>query len=115
MNRVRFGIVAGLVFGVLDIIPMFAMTFPSKAAAISGAFINRFAIGFIIPQVTMPISGLARGIAIALLLSMPDAIITGAWGPILATGLLGGAVIGYLVGRAELRARGVQSPKGEEA
>ena len=101
MNRIRFGFVAGAIFGVLDILPMFAMKFPNPAVAIAAAFTSRFAIGFLIPQVRMPLPGWLSGIVVALLISIPDAIVTGAYGPILATGVAGGAIIGTLVGWRE--------------
>lgn len=96
MNRIRFGLVAGIVFGVLDILPMLAMRFP--LTAIAGAFTSRFAIGFLIPQVRMSAPDWLTGIIVGLLISVPDAIITGAYGPILATGVVGGAIIGWLFG-----------------
>jgi len=101
MKRIRFGLIAGLVFGLLDIIPMFTMEFDDKPAAIIGAFINRLAIGILIPAVQWPISGWVRGLMIGLLLSVPDALITKAYGPILGTGLVGGLIIGGLWSRVE--------------
>lgn len=103
MNRMRFGIIAGIVFGLVSISPMFAMEFPDKRAAISGAFINRFAIGFLIPQLHAFAPGWVRGLIVGLLMSLPSAIITGAWVPILSLGVLGGAVIGWLAGRQDNR------------
>jgi hypothetical protein len=96
MNRIRFGLVAGIVFGVLDILPMLAMRFPLTAMA--GAFTSRFAIGFLIPQMRMSVPNWLTGAIVGLLISIPDAIITAAYGPILGTGVIGGTVIGFLVG-----------------
>ena len=39
------------------------------------------------------------GALIALLISLPDAIITKAYAPILVTGVIGGIVIGFVVGK----------------
>jgi len=38
----------------------------------------------------------ARGAVVGLLVSIPDAIITKAWAPILIVGVIGGAIIGWL-------------------
>jgi hypothetical protein len=47
----------------------------------------------------MPIPAWAIGAVVGLLISLPDAVITKAYGPILGTGLLGGLVIGWAAGR----------------
>lgn len=99
MSRIKTGILAGFAFGLIDIIPMFFMDIPDRRLAIVGAFINRFAIGFIIPNITLSLPGWATGLLIGLLLSLPDAIITAVYGPILGFGIIGGIVIGFLVHR----------------
>jgi len=99
MSRVKTGILAGLIFGFVDIIPMFFMDLPDRYAAICGAYVNRFAIGILIPTSALPLAGWIKGLVIGLLLSLPDAIITGAVAPILGTGAMGGMIIGYLVER----------------
>ena len=40
MNRIRFGLIAGLIFGILDILPMFLMVFSDRTTAIIGAFLR---------------------------------------------------------------------------
>ena len=97
MSRIKTGIAAGLAFGIIDIIPMFFMDISNRHLAIAGAFINRFAIGFLIPNTTFPLPGWAAGAFIGVLLSLPDAIITGVYGPILGFGIVGGVVIGILI------------------
>jgi hypothetical protein len=111
MNRIRFGIIAGLIFGVLDILPMLAMDLPNQKLAIAGAFINRFSIGFLIPNVKLPTSAWSRGLFLGALLSLPDAIITGATIPILATGLIGGLIIGIILGRTERKSTTPPNPE----
>jgi hypothetical protein len=44
-------------------------------------------------------SPIAAGLLVGLLTSVPDAIITKAYAPILATGLIFGAIAGWIVGR----------------
>ena len=99
MSRLTLGLICGLAFGALDIAIMLPMTFPDKRAAILGAFINRFSIGFVIGAVNLPWPGWLVGLVIGLLLSLPDAIITKAYAPIIGLGVLGGTIIGFMVGR----------------
>jgi hypothetical protein len=99
MNRITFGIVAGLIFGAVDVALMIPMTFADKTIAMAGAFASRFAIGFLTSVTSLPLPGWARGALVGLLVSIPDAVITGGWVPILATGIAGGAIIGALVDR----------------
>jgi hypothetical protein len=44
--------------------------------------------------------GIAKGALVGLLISLPDAIVTKAYAPILIVGAAGGALIGWLVGNA---------------
>lgn len=99
MNPILFGIIAGLIFGAADVALMIPMKHPDKGTAMLGAFASRFAIGFIIGVTRMPVPGWLRGIIIGVLISIPDAIITKAYIPILATGIVGGAIIGALSGK----------------
>ena len=99
MSRILLGTICGLAFGALDIAIMLPMSFPDKRAAILGAFINRFAIGFVIGAIRLPWPGWAVGLLIGILLSLPDAIITKAAAPILGLGAVGGLIIGFVVGR----------------
>lgn len=78
---------------------MLFMDLPNRNVAMAGAFTSRFAIGFLIPNTTLPFPGWVNGLLISLLMSIPDAIITGAFGPILGFGTIGGIVIGFIVNR----------------
>lgn len=99
MNNVKRGVAYGMMYAILDVIPMFAMNIPDVMTAAAGAFINRFAIGFLIPLTTFPVKGWQRGLMLGLLLSVPDAIITKAYVPILSLGILGGLIIGLIEDR----------------
>ena len=96
MNRLTFAVLAGIAFGALTVALMTPMSFPDKRAALIGAFIDRFGIGFLTPLVTFPGPGWLRGIVVGLLLSLPDAVITKAYAPILIIGCIGGTIIGWL-------------------
>lgn len=99
MNPVVFGLIAGLVFGAIDVALMIPMEFADKKTAMLGAFLSRFAIGFLIPLVKLPIPPVLIGGLVGLLVSVPDAVITKAYAPILGTGLVGGLIIGWAAGR----------------
>ncbi len=96
MNPILFGIIAGLIFGAADVALMIPMKHPNKKIAMLGAFFSRFAIGFLIGVTRMPVAGWVRGVVVGVLISIPDAIVTKAYTPILATGVIGGAIIGAL-------------------
>jgi hypothetical protein len=96
MSRITLGLVCGAAFGLVDATLMLPMSFPNKAAAITGAFLDRFAIGFLICVVDLPLPGWASGLIVALLVSLPSAVITKAYGPVLGVGAIGGIVIGVV-------------------
>lgn len=96
MNNIIKGLIAGTIFGMVSIIPMFFMTFEDKTRAIMASFISRFAIGFIIFNMELPIPNWLKGGLVGLVLSLPDAIVTKHYGPILGLGVIGGIVCGLL-------------------
>jgi hypothetical protein len=96
MNNIIKGTIAGLIFGIVSSIPMFVMTFENKPRAMTASFISRFAIGFIIFNMELPIPNWLKGGLVGLVLSLPDAIITKKYAPILGLGLIGGVVCGLL-------------------
>ncbi len=97
MSRPLWGVVAGLVFAALAVGMMLPMSFPDKGTALLGAFTDRFGIGLVIGCVELPWPGWAVGLLFGLLLSLPSAIITKAYPPILIFGAIGGLVIGGLI------------------
>lgn len=99
MSMVKRGIIAGIAFGILDILPMLFMDFGDKTAAILGAFLSRFAIGLVIFTADLGVSKILSGFIIGLLISLPDALITKNYGPILGSGAIGGLILGYIASR----------------
>jgi len=93
------GAICGLVYGALSAASMIRLAFYDKTAALTGAFINRFAIGFVIGAARLPMPSWAQGLLFGILLSLPDAIITKAYAPILILGAVGGLIIGLIVGK----------------
>jgi hypothetical protein len=99
MNRITLGIVLGLTVGIADVLLMLPLKFPDRTAALLGAFCARFALGFFCATVRLPLPPISAGIVVGLLTSAPDAIITKTYAPILGTGVLFGAIGGWVVGR----------------
>ncbi len=99
MSRIQLGVICGLVFGTIDVGIMLLMSFPDKRAAITAAFIARFGVGFVIGVARLPWPGWAVGLCFGLLLSIPDALITKSYGPIIGMGAIGGTIIGIIVGK----------------
>lgn len=104
MSRLWLGVVLGVIYGGLSAASMIPLSLPDKRAALIGAFLNRFAIGVVIgmavgaPQVSR-VPPWVLGLVAGVLVSAPDAVITKAYAPILVLGAVGGAVIGFVVGR----------------
>jgi hypothetical protein len=96
-NIIR-GLISGAIFGTISVAMMLPMSFPDKRIALLAAFLNRFAIGLVIGCVVIPgWSGWAIGLLFGLLLSLPAALITKAYVPILAIGAIGGVIIGGII------------------
>ena len=90
------GVIAGVFFGVIAALTMLPMEFPDKTAAI----LNRFGVGFVISCVRLPWPGWVVGLIFGILLSVPDAIITKAYAPILVPGAAGSSSVdSFTVGR----------------
>jgi hypothetical protein len=97
MSRFVVGVLGGVIFGIVAVLSMLPLEFADKRAALTAAFLNRFAIGFAIGAAQLPWPGWLVGLTFGLLLSVPEAIITKAWAPIIGMGGVGGLVIGVAV------------------
>jgi hypothetical protein len=91
------GVIAGFIFGAISVGLMLPMAFPNKPAALTAAFVERFAIGLVIGCVQLSWPGWLIGLVFGMLLSIPSAIITKAYKPILAVGTVGGLIIGGII------------------
>lgn len=100
MTRLALGVVCGGVFGTVAVATMLPMAFPDKRAALTAAFLNRFAIGLLIAVSDLGLPGWLHGLTVSLLLSLPPAVITKAYLPILGIGAVGGLLIGWIAGGA---------------
>lgn len=99
MSRLGVGIIGGFVFGALSAGLMLPLEFSDKPAALTAAFVSRFTIGLIIGSVKFRPPGWISGPAFGFLVSLPDAIITHNWIPIIAFGVFEGLILGLLVAR----------------
>lgn len=97
MSKLMSGVVAGLIFGAVAVASMLPLSFPDKRTALTAAFISRFAIGLVIGCVQLPWPGWVTGLVFGLLLSVPDALVTKSYAPILGMGAVGGLVIGGVI------------------
>jgi hypothetical protein len=97
MNRIILGIILGIAFGVVDVLLMIPLKLEDKRTAMLGAFADRFAIGVLIGATTLPVPPWLQGLIIGLLVSLPSAIITRIYAPILVIGGVGGIIIGLLI------------------
>lgn len=101
MDRITVGIIFGLVFGLIDVLIMLPLKFDDRRKrleALSGAFIDRFMLGFLIPNIDLGIHPAITGGLLGLGLSLPSAIITRAYAPIIGIGIVGGIIIGFITG-----------------
>jgi hypothetical protein len=99
MSKLMLGATCGVIWGALSAASMIPLEFSDKRAALLGAFLNRFAIGFVLGVARLPVSSWLNGLIFGVLLSLPDAIITKAYAPILVLGAIGGVVISLIVAK----------------
>ena len=97
MSKLITGVIAGILFGGVAVAMMLPLSFPDKRTALLAAFASRFGIGLVIGCVQLPWPGWVTGLVFGLLLSIPDALITKAYAPILGLGAVGGVVIGGVI------------------
>jgi len=98
MSKILLGVICGIVFGIISVITMIPLKLEEKKTAMVGAFASRFGIGFVIGATDLPLPMWASGLLFGLLLSLPDAIITKSWIPIMTLGAIGGVLCGLAIG-----------------
>jgi hypothetical protein len=101
MNKIILGTICGLGFGIIDVLIMIPLKYENsrkRIEAMIAAFIERFMIGFLIPNVDLGIYPAFTGLLIGAGLSLPSAIITRAYAPIIGIGIVGSVIIGLVTG-----------------
>ena len=99
MNRILLGAICGLVFGIIDVLVMIPLKYENnrkRNEAMTAAFIERLMIGFLIPNVELGIHPALTGLLLGISLSLPSAIITRAYVPIIGIGIVGSIIIGLV-------------------
>lgn len=99
MNKKILGVISGLVFAGVTVAIIFFTSNDDpqkKIEAMAAAFIARFMIGFLIPNVELGIDRVLAGVFLGAGLSLPFAIIIGAYAPIVGSGIVGGVIIGLI-------------------
>ena len=99
MDGITLGLVCGLSFGIIDVLIMLPIKVADKRKRIESlmaAFIERFILGFIIPNISIGLHPIASGALLGLGFSLPTAIIVRAYAPIIGIGIVGGAIIGFI-------------------
>jgi len=100
MNRIMLGALCGIAFGTADVL---MTVYGSHAGVGSGillqAFSSRFAIGLLAATVSLGLPPALSGAIVGLLVSLPDAFALNSFGGVLGTGLLFGALTGWIAGR----------------
>ena len=102
MNKIKAGLIFGMIAGVLDVIPMILMKLPLDADI--SAFILCVIGGFLIATSDLKLHSVLKGIVIFFLLAFPIMIIVGMGSPqelipMIVSNLLLGAFLGYFIGR----------------
>ena len=75
------GVILGLSIGIADVLLMLPLSFPDKRTALLAAFSSRFSLGFFAATINLRMTPVAAGALVGLLTSIPDAIVTKAYGP----------------------------------
>ncbi len=104
LNRIKIGIIFGIIAGTIDVIPMIfqKLTWDANLSAFSMWIIA----GFMISTSNLKVNSVLKGILISFLLLIPSAVIIGWYQPIslipifFMTLILGG-LLGYFVNRFE--------------
>ena len=100
MSKIILGIICGLAFGVVDVLIMIPLKYENnrkRNEAMSAAFLERFMIGFLIPNVEIGLHPAIVGLLLGFGLSLPSAIITRVYAPIIGIGIIGSVIIGFIV------------------
>ena len=99
MNKIILGTICGLVFAAITVVIIIFTKYEDrrkKIEAMSAAFLLRFLIGFLIPNVEFGIHPAVTGFLLGLGFNLPFAIINRSYVPIIGSGIAGGVTIGLI-------------------
>ena len=93
MKRIPLGILLGVGLGITDVLLTLRHGKPT-ANELLQAFTSRFALGFLGANVALPMHPVLSGVLAGVLVSLPDAFALGAFGGIIGSGIVFGALVG---------------------
>jgi len=101
-NKAKAGILVGIIFGIIDIIPMILMNMAWDT--LLGAFSMCVIGGFVISTSNLKLNNTLKGTLIFFLIALPMMILVVAGSPrelipMLVTNLIIGSLMGYFIGR----------------
>jgi len=100
MNKIKTGLLSGIVAGIIDVIPMMIQKLPWEANI--SAFLMWVVTGFFISTSTLNIKPVLKGLIISLFVLLPASILIG-WKeplsllPILGMTIMLGGLLGYFI------------------
>lgn len=94
MSTIKLGIIAGLVYGAIEVLMLFVVNVPNIAVIAIAAFVTRFTIGLLIPNTNLRVPYWLQGLIIGILVSIPGALLSRNYVPTMSTGIIGGLIIG---------------------
>jgi hypothetical protein len=97
MDPVPLGIVFGVGLAAVDLAAMARLRWAArryKVEALTAAAIERFMIGLLIPTTDLGTPRWLTGVIIGIALSLPSALLTKAYQPIIGMGIVAGLVLG---------------------
>jgi hypothetical protein len=96
MNRMLLGAILGVALGITDV--LLTLRHGSQlTTALLQAFTSRFALGFLGANVALPLHPVISGVLVGILVSLPDAFGLKAYGGIIGSGVVFGALVGLAV------------------
>jgi len=101
-NKVKVGLIVGIIFGIVDIIPMILMKMTWDTLV--SAFLMCIIGGFLISTSSLKLNKTLKGTLIFFLMAIPIMILVVAGSPqelipMLITNLIIGSLMGYFIGR----------------
>lgn len=97
MEPLTLGIVFGVALAAFDVATLARLRWPSRAQeldALAAAAIERFMLGLLIPTVDLGTPRWLAGVILGVGLSLPTALLTRAYQPVIGVGLVAGLVLG---------------------
>ncbi len=96
MNRILLGAILGVALGITDVL-LTLRHGSQQTTALLQAFTSRFALGFLGANVELPLHPVISGVLVGILVSLPDAFGLKAYGGIIGSGVVFGALVGLAV------------------